>query len=32
MAGRWPCMRCTSNVAATLLIGDKPFRELDNRS
>lgn len=31
-AGRWPCMQCTSNVAATLLIGDKPFRELDNRS
>lgn len=32
VAGRWPCMRCTSNVAATLLIGDTPFRELDNRS
>lgn len=32
VAGRWPCMRCTSNVAATLLIGEKPFRELDNRS
>jgi len=31
-AGRWPCMQCTSNVAATLLVGDKPFRELDNRS
>ena len=32
VAGRWPCMRCSSNVAATLLIGDTPFRELDNRS
>jgi aminocarboxymuconate-semialdehyde decarboxylase len=25
-------MKCTSNVEATLLIGEKPFRELDSRS
>ncbi|KCZ58388.1 hypothetical protein HY30_16090 [Hyphomonas chukchiensis] len=25
-------MRCASSVDATLLIGDKPFRQLDNRS
>jgi len=29
---KWPCMQCASNVEATLLIGEKPFRALDNRS
>ncbi|WP_084397042.1 amidohydrolase family protein [Henriciella aquimarina] len=29
---RWPCMRCASKTAGTLLIGEKPFRELDDRS
>jgi aminocarboxymuconate-semialdehyde decarboxylase len=28
----WPCMRCTSAVTATMMVGDKPFRELDSRS
>ena len=31
-ASRWPCMQCESRAAGTLMIGDKPFRELDNRS
>ena len=29
---RWPCMRHTSPTEATAYMGDKPFRELDNRS
>jgi aminocarboxymuconate-semialdehyde decarboxylase len=29
---RWPCMQCTSPVAATVMIGQTPFRQLDNRS
>jgi aminocarboxymuconate-semialdehyde decarboxylase len=28
----WPCMRCASDVQATVMIGDRPFRELDSRS
>ncbi|WP_035570981.1 amidohydrolase family protein [Hyphomonas adhaerens] len=32
VAHRWPCMKCGSKAAGTLMIGDKPFRELDNRS
>ncbi|MAN66973.1 MAG: amidohydrolase [Hyphomonadaceae bacterium] len=31
-ASKWPCMRCGSNVEATLMIGDRPFRQLDDRS
>lgn len=31
-ARRWPCMACESPVSGTLMIGDKPFRSLDNRS
>ena len=29
---RWPCMRRDSAAAATVMIGGKPFRELDDRS
>jgi len=29
---RWPCMRCVSPQEATVLIGDTPFRKLDDRS
>jgi aminocarboxymuconate-semialdehyde decarboxylase len=29
---RWPCMRRDSATAATVMIGGKPFRELDDRS
>lgn len=32
LAQRWPCMRCAAADRATLLTGDKPFRELDSRS
>ena len=32
VAGRWPCMKCQSARKATLLVGEKPFRELDDRS
>ncbi|MFC0304774.1 amidohydrolase family protein [Rhizorhabdus histidinilytica] len=28
----WPCMRCQGEARATLMLGDKPFRELDDRS
>jgi aminocarboxymuconate-semialdehyde decarboxylase len=28
----WPCMACKGAHAATLMLGDKPFRELDDRS
>jgi aminocarboxymuconate-semialdehyde decarboxylase len=28
----WPCMQCKGTHAATLHIGNKPFRELDDRS
>ena len=28
----WPCMMCNSPVDATMIIGGKPFRKLDNRS
>lgn len=28
----WPCMHCKSASEATLMLGDKPFRELDDRS
>jgi aminocarboxymuconate-semialdehyde decarboxylase len=31
-SARWPCLRHEGNDQATLLIGDKPFRALDNRS
>lgn len=30
--GYWPCMRCTAPGAATVMIGDAPFRALDERS
>ncbi len=29
---RWPCMRCNMPDSATVMIGDKAFRELDARS
>jgi aminocarboxymuconate-semialdehyde decarboxylase len=29
---RWPCMQNKSATAATILMGDKPFRSLDHRS
>lgn len=29
---RWPCMRCGGTDRATMMVGDKPFRELDARS
>ncbi|MDP3658613.1 amidohydrolase family protein [Phenylobacterium sp.] len=29
---RWPCMQHTSATTATVMMGDKPFRQLDNRS
>jgi aminocarboxymuconate-semialdehyde decarboxylase len=29
---RWPCMQCRSATQATILMGNKPFRELDDRS
>ncbi|MEM5518069.1 amidohydrolase family protein [Henriciella sp. AS95] len=32
VAGRWPCMACESRASGTLMLGDKPFRPLDNRS
>jgi aminocarboxymuconate-semialdehyde decarboxylase len=28
----WPCVVCGAAHAATLMVGSKPFRELDNRS
>jgi aminocarboxymuconate-semialdehyde decarboxylase len=28
----WPCMLCGAAHTATLMVGSKPFRELDNRS
>jgi aminocarboxymuconate-semialdehyde decarboxylase len=31
-AARWPCMQCQSATQATILMGSKPFRELDDRS
>nr|WP_255247050.1 amidohydrolase family protein [Sphingopyxis sp. GW247-27LB] len=30
--GRWPCMHCSSPAEGTVMIGDAPFRKLDNRS
>ena len=32
VAARWPCMRCTAPGHATLLTGETPFRQLDDRS
>lgn len=32
LAARWPCMRCDGGGAATLMLGDTPFRPLDERS
>ncbi len=29
---RWPCMDCTSATQARVMIGGKPFREIDDRS
>ncbi len=29
---RWPCMACGSATTATLMVGDKAFRALDDRS
>ena len=29
---RWPCMRCENAQSATIMMGDKPFRALDNRA
>ncbi len=29
---RWPCTHCTGATTATVMIGGKPFRELDHRS
>jgi aminocarboxymuconate-semialdehyde decarboxylase len=31
-AARWPCMQCRSATQATIFMGNKPFRELDERS
>lgn len=31
-ARRWPCMACESQVSGTLMMGETPFRALDNRS
>ncbi|ATE63655.1 amidohydrolase family protein [Rhizorhabdus dicambivorans] len=31
-AAPWPCMRCEAATRSTLMLGDKPFRELDDRS
>ena len=31
-AAKWPCMLPGDAAAATLMIGDRPFRELDDRS
>lgn len=31
-AARWPCMRCHGDAKATVMIGERPFRELDARS
>ena len=30
--GQWPCMRCGAAGRATMMVGDKAFRELDARS
>jgi hypothetical protein len=29
---RWPCMHAKNATDATVMIGDKPFREIDSRS
>ena len=29
---KWPCVQCQSLTAATVLMGAKPFREIDERS
>ena len=29
---RWPCMHARNTTDATVMIGDKPFREIDSRS
>ena len=29
---RWPCVQCRSPTAATVLMGTRPFREIDERS
>ena len=29
---RWPCMQCNAPGTGTIMIGDKPFRQLDSRS
>lgn len=29
---RWPCMHCTSDTEAKVMIDGKPFREIDHRS
>ncbi|HYR67892.1 MAG TPA: amidohydrolase, partial [Reyranella sp.] len=29
---KWPCVQCKSPTAATVLMGAKPFREIDERS
>lgn len=29
---QWPCMTCHSPVSATMMVGHKPFRKLDDRS
>jgi len=29
---KWPCLQCHSATAATVLMGKKPFREIDERS
>lgn len=31
-AARWPCMRCTGATTGTVMMGGKPFRDLDERS
>ena len=31
-AARWPCMQCQSTTQATIFMGNRPFRELDDRS
>ncbi len=31
-SGRWPCVHCGKPGHATVMMGDKPFREIDDRS